>query len=211
MFVLALCVSGAAFFTARVAGQDDVWQISRADYGWRDQRTDVTGLLLDLISRGGVNGRVVVNNQTMGGDPAIGKDKNLRVYARNRGGMEREFDYREGGVVEAGMFAAPVAPRNDWGDRNDRPRDRDDRRDDRREEREVQIIRGYYGIQGRTVNVTEILRSRMRDGVLTFRVENGALGGDPATGADKVLIVIYRYQGQEQATAVREGNVISIP
>jgi hypothetical protein len=109
------------------------------------------------------------------------------------------------------MFAAPVAPRNEWGERDDRPRDRDDRRDDRREERGVQIIRGYYGIQGRTVNVTEILRSRMRDGVLSFRVENGALGGDPATGADKVLIVIYRYQGQEQATAVREGNVISIP
>jgi hypothetical protein len=213
LFVLALCVSGAALFTSRVAGQDDVWQIARADYGWRDQRTDVTGLLLDLISRGGVNGRIAVNNQTMGGDPAIGKDKNLRIFARDRRGVEREFDYREGAAVESNMFAVPVAPRNEWGERDDRPRDRDNRQDDRDrfESRGLQIIRGYYGIQGRTVNVTEILRSRIREGVLSFRVENGALGGDPAIGADKVLIVIYRYQGQEQATAVREGNILTIP
>jgi hypothetical protein len=42
-------------------------------------------------------------------------------------------------------------------------------------------------------------------------VNNNTLGGDPAVGADKVLIVIYRYQGEEQATAVREGNTLSIP
>jgi hypothetical protein len=42
-------------------------------------------------------------------------------------------------------------------------------------------------------------------------VNNGNLGGDPAIGADKVLIVIYRYQGQEQAAAIREGNRLTIP
>jgi hypothetical protein len=73
------------------------------------------------------------------------------------------------------------------------------------------IIRAYYGVQGRTVNVTDLLRSRVRDGALSFVVTNSAFGGDPAIGSDKVLIVIYRYQGTETAAAVREGNTLSLP
>jgi len=42
-------------------------------------------------------------------------------------------------------------------------------------------------------------------------VTNGAIGVDPAPGADKVLIVIYRYQGYETAAAVREGFTLTIP
>lgn len=37
------------------------------------------------------------------------------------------------------------------------------------------------------------------------------LGGDPAIGADKILIVVYRYQRVETATPVREGNVLTLP
>ena len=51
----------------------------------------------------------------------------------------------------------------------------------------------------------------MKDGALNFVVTNSALGGDPAVGADKVLIVVYRYQGTETATAVREGNTLTLP
>jgi hypothetical protein len=61
------------------------------------------------------------------------------------------------------------------------------------------------------VNVTDLLRSRIREGTLSFVVTNSALGGDPAIGADKVLIVVYRYQGNETAAAVREGNALTIP
>jgi hypothetical protein len=94
----------------------------------------------------------------------------------------------------------------DWDDRpaNYGDRDRDDRNN-------LKIIRGYYGVQGRTVNVTEVLQSRIRDGVLSFVVTNSALRGDPAIGADKILIVVYRYQGKESATAVNEGNTLTIP
>jgi hypothetical protein len=42
-------------------------------------------------------------------------------------------------------------------------------------------------------------------------VSNNELGGDPVPGADKILIVVYRFRGQETATAVREGNTITIP
>jgi hypothetical protein len=177
LIAIALFALGAAVCMPTVAAQDDVWQVTRADYGHKSQRTDVTQLVQDLISRGGVKGRVAVNNQTMGGDPAVGKDKSLRIFATNSKNQERVFAYNEGSFFEVSMFSVP---RNDWGDRGDN-----------------------YGQYGR--------RSRVRDGVLAVNVNNNSLGGDPAVGADKVLIVIYRYQGQEQAAAAREGNTLALP
>jgi hypothetical protein len=201
----ALFAIGAAFFSSQVGAQDEGWQILRADYGFKNQRNDVTDILKDLIGRGGVNGRVAVTNQTMGGDPAVGKDKSLRIFARNKRNEEREFTFNEGSFIDARMFEVR-RDRDDW---NDRPgnyggRDRDDWN-------RFYIIRAYYGIQGRTINVTDLLRGRARDGGINFVVTNSALGGDPAVGADKYLIVIYRYQGQEAATFVREGNTLTLP
>jgi hypothetical protein len=50
-----------------------------------------------------------------------------------------------------------------------------------------------------------------RDGALQVMANNRSLGSDPAPGADKVLIVVYRVEGQETAAAVREGNFLTIP
>jgi hypothetical protein len=202
-FILAVAVLavGAVIFSTASRAQEEGWQILRADYGFRNQRTDVTDILKDLVGRGGVNGRVVVNNQTMGGDPAVGKDKSLRIFARNRRNEEREFNFNEGAFVEARMFTV----RRD--DLDDRPPGYGERED----ASGLRIIRAYYGVQGHTVNVTDLLRSRVREGTLSFVVANSALGGDPAIGADKVLIVVYRYQGNETAAAVREGNTLTIP
>src|SRR6266704_3445211 len=205
VFAMMAIAIGTTLFSAGVRAQEEGWQITRADYGFKNQRNEVTDILKDLVGRGGVNGRVAVNNQTMGGDPAVGADKSLRIFARNRRNEEREFNYREGGFVEVGMFNV----RRD--DRDDRPTNRGDRDRDRNDWNSLRIIRGYYGVQGRTVNVTDLLQSRIREGVLSFVVTNSALGGDPAIGADKVLIVVYRYQGNESATAVPEGNTLTIP
>lgn len=204
-FVLAalFVAAGVTFLSVPTGAQDDGWQIVRAEYGSKAQHNDVTDILKDLISRGGVNGRVAVNNQTMGGDPAVGADKHLRIWARNRRNEEREFDYKEGGFIEAATFNV----RRDRDDLNDRPVGSGDRDD----YPGVRIIRAYYGWGGSTVNVTEMLRSRMRDGQINFVVTNSALGGDPAVGADKILVVICRYQGKEAATIVREGNTLTIP
>jgi hypothetical protein len=211
---MALGALGAAVCTPTVAAQDDGWQVTRADYGYKSQRTDVTDLVQDLISRGGVNGRVAVNNQTMGGDPAVGKDKSLRIFARDRRNQERVFSYVEGGFIEARLF---VVRSDDWDDRgraDDRygrggyPGDRDRDRDDLGR---LWIIRGFYGVQGRTVNVTDLLRRMARDGALAVNVNNSSMGGDPAIGADKILIVIYRYKGKEQAAVVGEGHTLSLP
>ncbi|HKW56735.1 MAG TPA: hypothetical protein VJN42_05195 [Candidatus Acidoferrum sp.] len=212
LIFLMSCLVGATLWSAGLLAQDQGWQIVRADYGFKNQRNDVTDILRDLISRGGVNGRVAVNNQTMGGDPAIGKDKSLHILARNRD-QQREFDFREGSFIDVAQFSVPRADVGDW-DR-DRVRDRDRGRDfddrDRGGTGDLSILRGYYGIQGRTANVTDLLRSQIRDGVLSLNVNNENLGGDPAIGANKVLIVIYRFRGQEQAAAVWEGNRLTIP
>jgi hypothetical protein len=223
LILMLLFSTGVTLFAAGLGAQDEGWKIVRADYGFKAQRTDVTDILRDLVSRGGVNGRVAVNNQTMGGDPAVGRDKSLRIFARNRRNEEREFDVNEGGFVDARIFAVREEDRDDRvpvrddrphedRDRADRPReDRDRDRSERGEARDLVIIRGFYGAQGRTVNVTEQLRSMVRDGVLAVRVNNENFGGDPAIGADKVLIVIYSSRGQEQASAVREGERLVIP
>jgi hypothetical protein len=204
LFAIAviLFTASVTLFSTQTGAQDEGWQIVRADYGFKNQRTDVTEILKDLIGRG-VNGRVAVNNQTMGGDPAVGADKSLRIFARNRKNEEREFNFKEGGFIEARMFNVR---REDWDDRpvNSGGQGQDDSSG-------LRIIRAYYGVQGRTVNVTELLRGRMRDGALSFVVTNGELGGDPAVGYDKTLIVVYRYQGTETATAVREGTMLAIP
>jgi hypothetical protein len=216
--VFAMLVMFASLVSMKISAQDEgpgVWKIMRAHYGWRDRQTDVTDLVGDLIGRGGVNGRVWVNNQTMGGDPAVSRDKTLRIIARNQQNQEREFLYREGAAIDVAMFAVrreePVR-RDDFDDRPRGEDRRDDRRDERRDDhRGVWILRAYWGVQGRTANVTDLLRTMQRENGLQVMANNRSLGGDPAPGADKVLIVVYRIQGQESAAAVREGNFLTIP
>src|SRR5215471_10889333 len=202
LFAILFVVSGPMLSTARLQAQDDAWFIVRADYGYKSQRNDVTDILRDLISRGGVNGLVAVNNQTMGGDPAKGKDKSLHILGRNRRGEEREFSFNENSFVNARMFLARRE------DRDDRPpvygRDRDRDRDGYNGYNGLNIIRAYYGVQGKTINVTDLLRGWVREGTLSVVVTSSAMGTDPALGYDKILIVVYSYQGVETATAVRE-------
>ena len=201
--VMALAL-GLMLFSTPVAAQNEGWWIVRAEYGTRMQHNDVTDILKDLIGRGGVNGRVMINNQTMGGDPAVGADKTLRIFARNARNEEQEFSYREGSFVPAELFLV----RRGGGDWDDRPTGYggNDGRDGG-----LRIIRAYYGVQGRTADVTDLLRSRVRGDSVSLPVNNRVFGGDPAIGAEKVLIVVYRYKGVETAAAVREGNVLTLP
>jgi hypothetical protein len=213
--MLALVGMCASLLSMSIGAQDEGggWRIVRAQYGWRDRQTNVTDVVRDLIERGGVNGRVIVNNQTMGGDPAVSRDKTLRIIARNRQNQEREFVYLEGAPIDVALFAVR---RDEFDDRPRGDDHRDDRRDVHRDDRagahrEVAILRAYWGVQGRTANVTELLRNMQRENGLQVMANNRSLGSDPAPGADKVLIVIYRVQGQETAAAVREGNSLTIP
>ena len=198
-----------AVFAAGVAGQNQGWQVVRADYGWQNQRIDVTERVRQLLYRSG-NQSVRVNNQTMGSDPAVGKDKNLRIFARNYTGQTQTFTYNEGNSIDPRMFTGsnnggfpnypppaggyPAGPPGQAG-YND-----------------LQIVRAWYGVNNPNTDVTRILRGMVRNGSLVVQVNNNSMGGDPAVGADKVLTVVYRFRGgREQSTTVREGNTLRIP
>jgi hypothetical protein len=207
LIAIVVVAAGAAIFSTGLAGQEEPWQIMRADYGHKELRVDVVDRLNDLLARVGPDGSIEVNNQTMGGDPAPGRAKSLRIFVRNSRNETREFEINEQHFVEARLFQIRRHDRDDRpGNYGERDRDRD-----RGDSDGLRIIGAYYGVQGRTLNVTELLRSRVRDGVLSFVVTNGAMGGDPAVGLDKVLIVVYRYQGMETATAVPERAALTIP
>ena len=202
LIALAVLVVGTMVSGSGVGAQDEGWRIIHAEYSYKAQRADVTSLLIDLITRGGENGQIYVNDGPMGGDPAQGHEKTLYVRARNRNGEERVFEFRQHSFLDVRLFDVRR------GDRGERPAgDRDHDRDSDG----LRIVGAYYGVQGHTANVTELLRSRVHEGMLRFVVTNSALGGDPAVGVDKILIVVYRYQGMETATAVSEGNTVAIP
>ncbi|HEY2459296.1 MAG TPA: hypothetical protein VGI16_00735 [Candidatus Acidoferrum sp.] len=204
VFLAGLFVAPMFLSVAANPQGGDAWEVVKAEYGTKNRHVDVTQIVQRLLWERQDQGRFQVTNDAMGGDPAVGADKVLRVWAQNRRREQREFDYKEGGWLETNAFAV----RNDRGD-DDWNRRRDD--DDRGRPGGLTIIRGFYGVQGQMANVTEILRGMVRGGVLQVRVDNGALGGDPAVGRDKVLIVVYFAQGREQATCIGEGNTLRVP
>src|SRR5215469_17012592 len=140
ILVLAAVFLAAAntFVSPPASAQDAGWAIMRAEYGTRAQHNDVTDIVTDLIGRGGVNGRVAVNNQTMGGDPAVGADKHLHIWARNRRNQERDFEYKEGGFIDVAMYGL----RRDRDDFNDRAGNYGGQYQD---DNGLRIVRAYYG------------------------------------------------------------------
>ena len=240
----ALAVALALVFIGRASAQSGDWQLVRAEYGVRARSVDVTDIVRRLLWDYRETGRVAVTNQTMGGDPAVGADKTLRIIAENERHERQEFNYAEGSFIDVTLFSLRRDRDHDWHD-GDRPRDndrirdrdgdgrrddvsfrdRDDRdrdhdRDGRRDaddrarnlgDQRLQIVKGYWGAQGQMLNITDKLQAMVRNGVLQVHVDNIALGGDPAIGRDKVLIVLYTANGKEQAASTKEGNTMHIP
>ena len=111
------------------------YRILHADYGWRDQRVDVTPRLRELARDRDV---FRMGNSTFGIDPAHGHVKTLRIFAVTPNGDRRVFEYREGMTVEGAIFAGWRGGdwgRDEWhgdwnGERDHHGRDhRDDHRD----------------------------------------------------------------------------------
>ncbi|HTU35386.1 MAG TPA: hypothetical protein VMF66_16405 [Candidatus Acidoferrum sp.] len=187
VFVFALLVAPWA------AAQQ--YRIVRADYGWRDQRVDVTQRLRDLARR---DARFRMGNSTFGVDPAPGHVKTLRIFAKAPDGRDRVFEYREGQVVDGAMFAG--WGRGDWGPGYGQgPGDRGGR---------YVILRALYGTRGRNVDVTDRLRQLARHSA-TFRMGNSTFGVDPAPGHVKELRIFARGpNGDTRVFSYREGSVV---
>jgi hypothetical protein len=187
------------------------WQVTKADWGAGRRWMDVTNQVRRLLNG---NRPVIVNNDTMGGDPAYGVYKTLRIQATNARGQSQQFTYQEGSTINASQFnngrpggpgypggpggGYPGGPGYPGGGGNGA-------------NGSLQISRAFYGLNNRTMDVTQNLRGMVRNGSLAVQVNNNSMGGDPAKGADKVLTVIYRFQGRERTSTVKEGNVLRIP
>ncbi len=78
------------------------WLVMFADWGAGNRRVVVTDRVRGMLSG---RGTVKVNNQNLGGDPAVGADKTLRISARDARGQVRQFSYREGSSIDASQFA----------------------------------------------------------------------------------------------------------
>jgi hypothetical protein len=77
------------------------WPVVRAEWGAGNRWMDVTNQVRMLLSG---NGMVRVNNQNMGGDPAVGADKTLRISARDDRGRVQQFSFKEGSSIDASQF-----------------------------------------------------------------------------------------------------------
>lgn len=198
IFILALAPWAAA----------QQWQILRADYGYGDQRVDVTQRLRELARD---NATFRMGNSTFGIDPAPGVVKTLRIFVRGKHGKERMFEYREGSTVDGSIFSG--WGHGDWGDhdRDDHDRDARDRDDhDRDHDRGGQyaILRAFYGVPGRNVDVTQRLREIAHDNAL-FRMGNSTFGIDPAHGVVKTLRIWARGpNGDVRMFEFREGSTV---
>ena len=202
MYLPLFCLLAASclFSTSAPAQNGGGWQVVRADWGAGNRWMNVTNQVRRLLNSNRV---VIVNNDNMGGDPAYGAVKILRIQATNGRGQSQQFTYNEGSTLNASQFSNngrpggggyPGNPGYPGGGNGT-----------------LQITRAYYGLNNRTNDVTQLLRGMVRNGTLAVQVNNNNMGGDPAKGGDKVLTVIYRVQGRERTSTVKEGNVLRIP
>jgi hypothetical protein len=76
---------------------------------------------------------------------------------------------------------------------------------------DLQIVTAAYGVPGHTMDVTNRLRSMIRDGSLAVHLNNDSMGGDPAREIHKVLVLTYSYHGQQRTITVRESDDLSLP
>jgi len=88
------------------------WTVQNAQYGTSNRNRNVTTNVRRLAN--GPNFRVT--NDNMGGDPAVGADKTLRITARAPNGTVRTFNYSEGSMVDTQMFSGGGG--GGWGGNN---------------------------------------------------------------------------------------------
>ena len=125
----------------------------------------------------------------MGIDPARGADKVLRIHARAQNGQMRNFVYNEGQTVNARMFTGGGFPGGGYpggGYPGTNPG------------RNLRIVQATYGAGNRRRDVTSRLQSLVRNNRLSVLVNNTTMGGDPAVGQTKDVMVTYDYQGESQ-------------
>lgn len=74
----------------------------------------------------------------------------------------------------------------------------------------LEIIAAYWGVDGRFADVTARVRSTINNNALNFTANTTALASDPARGADKILRIYYRANGQFAQGEWRENQLVQV-
>lgn len=163
--------------------------IIRADYGYGNNRVDVTARVLSLVHSGGLNSRV--DDQTLGVDPQPGANKTLWLQIEGSQGGTQQLTFPENSYVKLQVS-------NGVGSNSSRSS-------------RLQINRAQYGAERRFADVTARLNSQIQGDQLNLQVTNATMGRDPAVGKDKTLTVRYTYNGVAGQVAVKEGGNLNLP
>jgi hypothetical protein len=192
------------------------WELLRAEYGSGGTWVDVTERVRALVNGDTLNMRV--DNFTLGGDPAPGARKTLRLRVRDDYGREQLLTYPEkesfslsirsgyaGNPGGAGNYGNPPQsgysggapnyggpPQSAYGGG-------------------LQILRADYGIDNRFANVTSRLASLIQGNSLSLRITNETMGGDPAEDRPKALNVWYSFNGRVANVTVNEKDTLNLP
>ncbi|HEV6967986.1 hypothetical protein [Roseateles sp.] len=170
-----------------------------ATYGTSRREVDVTDHLRELARR---DQRFRLGNEVFGMDPDPGQTKRLRIVARDRGGRERSFEYREYDTVDGAQFVG--WGRGDWGRGGDYGPGRPGGR--------LVIESASYGSDNRWIDATQALRAQARGDRFEAEVSNELVGYDPAPGQRKLLNVSFRLgNGPVNTVRVREGDRLRLP
>ena len=177
-------------------------RIVSARYGDATRGSDVRDRLQNLVRNDALS--LKIDNAAMGGDPAVARDKTLDVVYEYRG-TSFQTAVKEGAtltlpdsnaraVSTQAPMAAPVAATVAGSQQG------------------IRIVTARYGGDNRFNDVRDRLQSLAGSGAtVSMKVENGALGGDPAVGKDKWLEVAYEWNGSTYATRAKEGQTLSLP
>lgn len=188
------------------ADDDGEFVILHARYGTEYTHVDVTERLRDLARQ---DRRFRLTNELFGVDPDPGRTKTLKIFARDRFGQERQFEYRERDWVDGAQFIG--WGRGNWGEPGDRGwhGDRGRRGGEGHDDGEFTIQYATYGTGRREVDVTDRLRELARRDV-RFRLGNDTFGGiDPDPGQTKTLRIMARDRaGQPRTFEYREYQVV---
>ena len=180
--VVLLFLALAPVLTLRAQGRGEILS---AEYGSGFHWADVTQRVRALFRQSNLDFRA--DNRTLGGDPAPGAWKTLRLVVREGNGRIREFEFAEGQNVTLRGYNF------------------------NNEFRGLRIVGARYGVPNRMVDVTDRLNAQMRGGRLSLQVGNQAMGGDPAVGQLKSLTVWYVFNGQPGRIVVNEYQQLRLP
>lgn len=170
--------------------------VLKATYGAGDRIVDVT-TLVQSRAQGNSLQIDVPGNQL--GDPAPGMLKEL-VVTYQYAGQTREARARDGQRLRApGDISSPSPAAPPQAPPPQAPAG-------------LKILSAGYGAPGRSVvDVTGLLASRVAGDRLVVVADNNTMGGDPLRGADKVLSVVYEWNGQRYTASAKEGQTLRLP